>query len=136
MADGAGKIGGSVFPAFKYDDAPAAIDFLKQAFGFEPGLVVPGPDGTIAHAELGLGGGGVMLGSRQPKPAEPWFEAPFGVYVVIEDIEAHYERAKAAGARIVRPLADTEYGSREYSALDHEGRVWSFGTYRPGDATD
>ena len=53
------------------------------------------------------------------------------MYVVIEDADAHYARAKAAGAEIVRELEDQDYGSRDYSARDFEGNLWSFGTYRP-----
>jgi uncharacterized glyoxalase superfamily protein PhnB len=54
-----------------------------------------------------------------------------GVYVIVDDIDEHYERARNAGAEIVRPLADTDYGSREYMARDPEGNIWSVGTYRP-----
>lgn len=127
---------GPVYPAFQYEDAPAAVNFLERAFGLTRGLVVPGPEGRIEHAELSTGSGGVMLGSKSaPSPDDPWRGKSFGVYVVVEDIEGHYERAKAAGARIVRELQDTPYGSREYSALDHEGNPWSFGTYRPGETT-
>jgi uncharacterized glyoxalase superfamily protein PhnB len=54
-----------------------------------------------------------------------------GVYVHVEDVEAHYAQARAAGAEIVRELADTSYGSREYLARDPEGNLWGFGTYRP-----
>ncbi|GLK81278.1 VOC family protein [Methylopila turkensis] len=125
----------TVYPAFRFDDAPAAIDWLERAFGFRRGLVVPGEDGAIAHAELSFGAGGVMLGSPRKAPSDdPWADARFGLYVVVEKVDAHYEAAKAAGARIVREVNDTEYGSREYSALDLEGNLWSFGSYRPGDA--
>ena len=57
-----------------------------------------------------------------------------GVYVIVDDIEAQYERARGANAEIVRPLADTDYGSREFMARDPEGNIWSFGTYRPEPA--
>ena len=53
------------------------------------------------------------------------------LYVVVEDPDAHHERAVAAGAQIVRAMRDEEYGSRGYTARDPEGNVWSFGTYRP-----
>lgn len=129
------KPSGTVFPAFKYADAPAAIDWLESAFGFTRGLVVPGPEGTVAHAELSIGTGGVMLGStREPSPKDPWAAVAFGVYVAVEDVDAHYARAKAAGARIADEIHDTDYGSREYSAFDPAGNLWSFGSYRPGDA--
>lgn len=123
----------NVFPGLRYSNAPAAIDWLERSFGFARQLVVPGPEGSIAHAQLKIGPGLVMLGSapEKPDPANPWDAVRQGVYVYVEDVDAHYRRARAAGAEIVRELADTEYGSREYSARDPEGHLWSFGTYQP-----
>lgn len=123
----------NIFPGFRYSDAQGAIRWLEQAFGFEKHFVVPGPDGSIAHAQLKLGPGLIMLGSapRQSDPANPWDSVRYGVYVYVENIDVHYKRARAAGADIVRELAKTEYGSREYSARDTEGNLWSFGTYQP-----
>jgi uncharacterized glyoxalase superfamily protein PhnB len=122
----------NMFPAFKYRDAPAAIDWLERAFGFTRQGVHSGPDGTVVHAELKLGTGVIMLGSTAPPDAaNPWADATQGLYVYVADVDAHYERAKAAGAVIVRELADTPYGSREYSAQDSGGNLWSFGTYYP-----
>lgn len=123
-----------VFPGLRYEDAPAAIEWLREAFGFEPRQVVDGPDGSIAHAELELGPAMVMLGSDKPDGVDPFgSRAGTGwVYVVIEDPDSHCERAKAAGAEILMELTDTDYGSRDYSARDLEGNVWSFGTYLPG----
>jgi uncharacterized glyoxalase superfamily protein PhnB len=77
-----------------------------------------------------FGNGVLMLGTLQARPGDPWGDEP-GLYVAVEDVDAHHARAVAAGAEIVRPLADTDHGSREYSARDCEGRLWSFGTYRP-----
>jgi uncharacterized glyoxalase superfamily protein PhnB len=113
----------SVFPFFGYDDANGAISWLEKAFGFERGEVVQN-DGKVAHAELWYGPGAVMLGSGDGNAGGD------GVYVVVEDIDAHYARAKAAGAEIVRELHDTSYGSRDYMARDPEGRLWAFGTYQ------
>jgi len=121
-----------VIPAIKYQDAPRAIDWLQKAFGFERHFVAEGAGGRIDHAQLTRPGGMVMLGSKgAPDPKNPWSDAPGGVYVVVDDIDAHHARAKAAGAEIVVPLRDTNYGSREYSARDTEGNLWSFGTYDP-----
>lgn len=128
----------NIFPGFRYTNAPEAIAWLERAFGFEEHFVVPGPEGSIAHAQLKLGAGLIMLGSapQKPDPANPWDAVRHGVYVCVGDIDAHYERARATGAEIVRELQDTEYGSREYSARDPEGNLWSFGTYQPlGDET-
>lgn len=116
----------SVFPFFGYDDARAAIDWLERAFGFERGEVATGGNGRVAHAELWNGPGAVMVGSG----SETGAAGGDGVYVVVEDIDAHYARAQAAGAEIVRELHDTDYGSRDYMARDPEGRLWAFGTYQ------
>ncbi|HNB25735.1 MAG TPA: VOC family protein [Alphaproteobacteria bacterium] len=130
MADKAGVP--NIFPALKFKDAPKAIDWLGRAFGFQRQFVAPGEDGGVAHAQLRHGAGMIMMGSAgQPDAANPWTTEPFGIYVVVADIDAHFARAKAAGAKIERPLADTAYGSREYSARDCEGHLWSFGTYDP-----
>lgn len=130
----------NIFPALRYQDAPAAIEWLTRAFGFEEQIVVPGPDDTIAHAQLSFGSGMIMLGSirddelRMRSPRDLGGAVSGSIYVYVEDIDAHYERAKAADAEIVRELSDTSYDSREYSARDLEGRLWSFGTYRPDEA--
>jgi uncharacterized glyoxalase superfamily protein PhnB len=78
-----------------------------------------------------LGNGMVMFGATRPDdPENPWANRS-GVYAVVEDIDAHHARAVAAGAEILRPLAETPYGAREYTVADPEGNLWSFGTYRP-----
>lgn len=125
------KVTASLFPALRYRDADAAADFLARAFGFSHRALHRAADGSVAHAEMRLGNGIVMFGSRgEPDPANPWM-VEAGVYVAVDDVDAHHARAVAAGATIVRPLADTDYGAREYSVRDLEGHLWSFGTYRP-----
>lgn len=130
----------NIFPALRYRDANAAIDWLGRAFGFEEKAAYRGEDGTVHHAELRLGVGLIMLGQvregdwmegREPDPAAHGH----GIYVVVPDADAHHARAKAAGAEIVRELTDEDYGSREYGARDLEGNSWSFGTYDPYAAT-
>jgi uncharacterized glyoxalase superfamily protein PhnB len=133
----------NIYPALGYRDAKAAIRWLCEAFGFEGRMVHPGEDREVAHAELSLGPGIIMLGSASDDMPEVDTDAltaggeadfsriPFALYVAIEDVDAHYERARSAGAEIVRELKDTDYGSREYAARDLEGNVWSFGTYHP-----
>ena len=126
----------SICPCLRYGDAPAAIKWLEQAFGFEKKMAVNNPDGTIAHAEIRLGDGLVMLGSAKgdsfgyisPRDAGGVTQS---IYIVLDDVDAHYRRAKAAGAEIVIDLHDTDYGSRDYSAKDPEGHLWHFGTYDP-----
>lgn len=122
----------TLFPALKYDDAAAAVGWLQKAFGFQEHVVHKNSDGGIAHAELKMGNAMIMFGSTgKHDPANPWSTERLGIYMMVPDIDTHYARAKAAGADIVRPLADTPYGAREYSARDSGGHLWSFGTYDP-----
>ncbi len=117
----------NIFPAMSFADPDAALEWLSRAFGFEERAVHRDDDGTIRHAELGLGAGTIMFGQGDP--------GANGVYVAVEDADAHYQRAKASGAEITREIEDTPYGSREYSARDPEGHAWSFGTYHPEPGT-
>ena len=117
------------YPTLTYADAPAAIDFLCRAFGFERQQVHEGPDGAIAHAELRFGDGLVMLGAARSDDLAT--DGTQLVYVAVDDLDAHHDRAAAAGAQIIRAPFDTDYGSRDYAAKDPEGNVWAFGTYRP-----
>jgi uncharacterized glyoxalase superfamily protein PhnB len=129
----------TIFPGMRYRDAVAAIDWLEKAFGFQRRTVVPNPDGTIAHAELVQDGGTIMLGTwrddvfryKTPRDTGGVTQA---IYVYVADIDAHFARAKAAGAEIVFALKETDYGSREYSARDLEEHLWHFGTYVPDQA--
>jgi uncharacterized glyoxalase superfamily protein PhnB len=120
----------NIFPALRYRDGDTALEWLKSAFGAEAHAVHRRDDGTIQHAELGVGGGLVMLGQYDDALA-----STISLYLVVPDPDAHFERAAAAGARIVRELEDTPYGSREYSARDLEGNLWSFGTYDPNNVS-
>jgi uncharacterized glyoxalase superfamily protein PhnB len=130
MADAPGAP--TLSPGLRYEDGSGAIEFLTKAFGFEKGVVVPGPDGAIAHAELWLEPGLIMLGSvKRQDDAQVWGRNRQSISAVVEDPDSHYAKAKSAGAKIVHELADTPYGSRGYSAHDVEGKVWTFGTYRP-----
>ena len=126
----------TIFPALRYRDAPAAIDWLGRAFGFAPLAVHAGPDGSVAHAELALDGGVIMLGSVKPdaygaRSPDEVGEVSQSLYVWVANVDAHHARAAAAGAAVFRAPEDTFYGSREYSCRDLEGHVWSFGSYRP-----
>ena len=124
----------SIHPTLLYRDAGAAIDFLERAFGFETLARHDNPDGTVAHSELRLGGDVIMVGTGaedlQDVPGD-FKAARVGVYLAVEDLDAHFERARAAGANVTRELQNTDYGSREYSARDPEGLHWHFGTYVP-----
>jgi uncharacterized glyoxalase superfamily protein PhnB len=121
----------TLYPLMRYRDAPAAITFLRDAFGFQERQVIANEDGTIAHAELELGPSILMLGSEREDPMVGSRAGRGWIYVAVEDADAHHERARAAGAEIVSELYDTDYGSRDYAARDLEGNLWHFGTYRP-----
>jgi uncharacterized glyoxalase superfamily protein PhnB len=129
----------NIIPTMRYRDANAAIDWLCRAFGFESHLVVPDGAGGVAHSQLTLGSGMIMLGSArddefgklQKTPAEVGGVGTQSAYVVVADCDAHHARAVAAGARVVHPLEDKDYGGRGYSCLDPEGHLWSFGSYDP-----
>ncbi|MFA7767149.1 VOC family protein [Streptomyces sp. NRRL S-448] len=124
----------SICPTLVYRDAKAAIRLLTEAFGFSQVAVYEGEDGSVTHAELAYGNGMVMLGSSGKggvfdKAMEG--AGPSGVYVVVDDVDAHHRRAVEHGAEIVMEPTDQDYGSRDYTARDAEGNVWSFGTYAP-----
>ncbi|MET8245530.1 VOC family protein [Streptomyces sp. NPDC005202] len=132
----AGTGGGrpSIYPTLLYADAKAAIKQLTEAFGFTELSAYEGEDGLVQHAELVQGNGAVMLGSkgRGGRFDEAMRGAgPTGVYIVVDDVDAHYQRAVDHGAEILMPPTDQDYGSRDYMARDVEGNVWSFGTYAP-----
>lgn len=127
----------NIIPTLKYRNALQMIDWLGRAFGFEKHAVYADGD-VVHHAQLVLGQGMIMLGSAGSsdfdellKPAAPGKPVTQSVYVIVPDADAHHARAVAAGAEIVRPLADADYGGRGYSCRDPEGQVWNFGTYDP-----
>lgn len=131
----------TIVPVLRYRDAPAAIEWLCQTFGFAQQLVVLNEDGTIAHAQLSFGTGMIMLGSLPKNDAafELQLRQPDEIgggntqssYVIVTDADAVYAKAKAAGAKIAMEIRDEDYGGRDFSCYDPEGHLWSFGTYDP-----
>jgi len=122
----------NVWPAFRYEDAPAAIRFLVDVLGFTETLVVP-EGNLVAHAELRWPeGGAVMLGSvRPPDGVHDAMKPGTGAaYVVSDKVDEIYARAKSAGAEITVEPTDTDYGSHTFSLRDPEGNSWTIGTYR------
>src|SRR5262245_58156289 len=111
------------YPTVRYPDAEVAMAWLETAFGFEPDGVHRNDAGRVGHAELWLDGAAVMIGEGKSAGGE--------TYTAVDDVDALYERAKAAGAAIERQLGDTDYGSREFSVRDPAGILWHFGNYRP-----
>lgn len=132
----------TIIPCLRYRDAPAAIDWLCRAFGFERHAVYADGD-TVHHAQLVFGNGMVMLGSadtasewgrRIAQPGDIGGLETQSPCVVVADIDAHYARAVAAGAELVQDIADQDYGGRGYSCRDPEGHLWWFGSYDPWKA--
>ncbi len=132
----------TVIPALRYRNAPAAMEWLCGVLGFTRHAVYENPDGSIAHAELALDGGMIMLGSVKDDEYGRRFRSPDeagnletrSAYIVVPDADAVYARAQAAGAAILRPIQDTNYGSREFTVIDPEGHSWGVGTYDPWKA--
>lgn len=127
-----------MIPTLRYRDAPAAIEWLDRAFGFETHMVVPGEGNLVRHAQLVCGDLMLMLGSVQDDEFGALQQPPGegGVstqspYIVVDDPDAHYARAVAAGAEIVMEIEDQAYGGRLYTCRDPEGHLWSFGSYDP-----
>jgi len=129
----------TVIPCLRYTDAPAAIEWLCDVFGFEKRLVVPDEDNRISHAQLTHGNGMIMLGSvvetefgrLMKQPDEIGGAETHTAYVVVSNADAIYERAKKAGARIAIEIKDEDYGGRGFSCYDLEGHLWNFGSYDP-----
>jgi len=119
-------------PMLSYQDAPAAIRFLCQAFGFEETMRLEMPDGRIGHAELVRDGALVMLASEYPEmglQSALHHETRYSqLYCSVDDVDAHHAQAKAAGATITSEPEDQDYGDRVYRAVDLEGHRWMFGS--------
>lgn len=130
----------TVIPTLRYEDAPRMIDWLCDTFGFERHLVVEDGAGGIAHAQLTRGNAMIMLGSARDDAfgaLQSTARALGGVsqsaYVIVDDVDAVCEQARAAGAEITLEPKDEDYGGRVFSCRDPEGQLWSFGTYDPWD---
>jgi uncharacterized glyoxalase superfamily protein PhnB/DNA-binding XRE family transcriptional regulator len=118
-----------ITPVLCYEDSKTAVAWLADAFGFEVREKITGADGQVLHSELVLGEGVIMVGhvSSSPRWASPKAVGKVTqfLYVFVEDLDAHYARAKAAGATIATE-PETSYGQRRYRALDIEGHEWCF----------
>ena len=121
-----------IIPYLGYRDCPMALDFLRDAFGFEERFRMPMPDGRVGHAEMVLGDHVIMLASA-------WEEAgqlsPLDlagvhtiIYCLVDDVDAHDRKARAAGAVVVAEPEDQSHGARSYRAVDPEGHRWIFAT--------
>ena len=128
----------TIFPLLRYKDARGAIRWLCTAFGFVEVFAVPEAGPVVRHAQLRFGTNVIMLGSVRPddgitSPDELGISTQ-ALCVYVDNVDEHFERARSAGAEIIDPPEDTDFGSREYHTRDLEGHVWTFGTYRPEGA--
>ena len=117
-----------ITPYLLYENVSSAIDWLASAFGFVERMRVPGPDGKTAHAEMRLADGVIMMGCPGPEYQNPkrLGHVTQNLYVYVDDVDAHFERAKKAGAKILEEPKDQFYGDRRYGAVDPEGHHWYF----------
>jgi len=130
----------AVIPMVAYEDGVAAMDWLADAFGFRERARMLGDNGRLSHGEMEAGGGMIMLATPSPHyhgpkrhreesdAARKWSEVPYiidGVLVYVDDVAAHFERARAPGGTILSPIEDSGEG-RRYRAEDLEGHRWMF----------
>ncbi len=127
-------------PTMVYKDANKALEFLTQALGFKENAVYRDDKNVVQHAELNLGKAMIMIGTYHPEthfgkmigtPNETNGLNTQSAFIIIEEVDKHYENAKANGAKIVMDIKDVDYGGRGYSCKDTEGYIWSFGSYNP-----
>ena len=112
-------------PYFAYANATEAMDYLERCFGFATTARYDASDGSVMHAEMALGNAAIMLGTGsdlQRAPEKLTVPPGRGIYVVVEDVDAQFERAKAGGATVVYPPEDTEFGTgfaRQFDPLQN-----------------
>ncbi len=122
----------SVAPYLFYEDVARAADFMQRAFGFELGYTHADPNGGLAHAQLHHGAHVIMVGHagggglNMVKRADALPALHAGIYVFVEDVDAHCARARAAGAKVLEEPQDRPWGDRMYCATDPEGQFWMF----------
>jgi uncharacterized glyoxalase superfamily protein PhnB len=125
------EYGGFAYPTLSpyvfYADLPAALEFLAAAFGFTERMRNTNPDGSLSHCEMAVGDSVLMFGTPPDykNPAQSG-NVTVGLHVHVDDVDAHYARAVAAGAEADREPVDMPYGVRSYSATDPEGHQWYF----------
>ncbi|MBE3000724.1 VOC family protein [Nocardiopsis sp. HNM0947] len=125
----------NVIPYLLYDDPARIRDFLSEALGFTEVATHRSPDGEVGNIQLRMADQFVMLSRAQPSMgmagpgALPAVHA--GVMVYVDDVDAHFEHARSAGATIWYEPQDMPYGQREYGVRDPENGFWCFGTLLP-----
>ncbi len=125
----------NIFPILRYNDARAAIAWLCAAFGFAESFSVPESGPLVRHAQLKLGTNIIMLGSVRKDDGmvspQTLGACTQSLCVYVKDVDSHFERVLAAGANIVSPPKNTDFGSREYHVRDLEGHPWTFTNFLP-----
>ncbi|MTI89459.1 MAG: glyoxalase [Balneolaceae bacterium] len=129
----------AIIPTMQYKDATKALNWLCEAFGFEQHLIAEDEDGKVAHAQLTYNNSMVMIGPRRETDYGQYIRTPEeagGVntqspYIIVKNIDKHYEQAKASGANIIIELREEDYGGKLYTCKDPEGFMWNFGSYDP-----
>lgn len=131
----------TIIPTMKYKNASAAVDWLSLAFGFKKKAIYDDAEGRIVHAQLTIGNGMIMISSESDTPYGRLMAVPKDIdnintqsaNIVLDDsvMEAHYENAIRAGAKVALALEKQDYGGHAYSVFDPEGHLWNFGSYDP-----
>ncbi|RYZ56818.1 MAG: glyoxalase [Proteobacteria bacterium] len=129
----------NIIPNLHYRNCDRAIDFLTRAFGFEQREIYRDAKGKVVHAQLTFGNGMIMISPVSDTDFQKYMNQPDEnggretqcSFVIVADPKAHYERAKAEGAKILMEPSEKDYGGTDYSCHDIEGHLWSFGSYDP-----
>ena len=115
-------------------DAAGAIEFYKKAFGAKEIMRLPGPDGRVGHAEIKIGDSAIMMAEECPemghRSAQTLGGSPISIMLYVEDVDARFKQALAAGAKEVRPLTNQFYGDRSGTLSDPFGLTWTIGTHK------
>jgi PhnB protein len=124
----------TITPYLIIDGAAAAIDFFQRAFGAKEVFRMEGPGGKIGHAEMQVGDSRFMLADENPQMGargpKSFGGSPISILLYVEDCDAFFARAVAAGAKTVRPLEDQFYGDRIGGLEDPYGHVWYVATHK------
>ena len=128
-----------IVPCLRYRNAPQMIEWLCENLGFTKHMIYPGENNTIAHAQLTLGSGMIMVSSITDTPFGKFLQDPAEIggretqccFIQVQDVEHVYEKVVANGGKILLPLKDQDYGSRDFTFSDPAGHIWSIGTYDP-----
>ena len=120
----------AVTPYLCVKSAARAIEFYKKAFGAKEIMRMPGPNGTIGHAEIQINDFRIMLADEFPemnfRSPQAFGGTPVGISLYVKNVDAIAKKAVAAGAKLLRPVADQFYGDRSCSVEDPFGHVWAF----------